>query len=115
MHEAEKVLDMIIKARRHTTKVLQPRPESFDLPAATVTAQSAPVLSGRLDPIRLVRRDHLDACGRQLDIERVAVISPVADQSLWKLAGKTLSENIADKGDFMRRSTRRVGGAEVGP
>jgi hypothetical protein len=110
MHEAEKVLDMIIKARRHAAKVLQPRPEPLDLPTTTVTAQSAPVLCRRLDPVRLVRRDHLDAPARQFSIERVAVISLVADQPLRKLSGKTLSENISDKGDFMRRSTRRVGG-----
>ncbi len=37
-------------------------------------------------------------------------LSAVADQSLWELSGKALSKNISDKGDFMRRSTRRVGG-----
>lgn len=78
MHEAERVLDMIINARRHTTKVLPPRPEPLDFPAATVAAQSAPVLSERLDPVRLVRRDYLDAPARQLNLERVAVISLVA-------------------------------------
>ena len=101
---------MVIEARCHATKVVQPRPQPLNLPAATVAAQSASVLGRRLDPIRLVRRDQLDACGRQLNIKRVAIISSVADQSLWTLFGKTLSENISDKGGLMRRSTRRVGG-----
>jgi hypothetical protein len=101
---------MIIEARCHAAKVLQPRPQSFDFPAATVAAQRAPILCRRPDPIRFVRRDHLNACSCQFNIERIAIISPVADQSLWTLLGKTLSENISDKGDFMRRSTRRVGG-----
>ena len=101
---------MIIKTGRHTTKVLQPRPQSLDLPSATVPAQRPPVLCGRLHPIRLVWRNQLDAALGKLRIQRVRVISFIPDQSFGLLGGKTLKESFSDKSDFMRRSRRRVNG-----
>jgi hypothetical protein len=101
---------MIIKACRHTAEVLQPRPQPLDLPAALVAAQLPPVLRRRLLPVRPVRRDQLDAPLGQLRVERVGVISLIADQALGLFGDKTLNESFADKGDFMRRSRRRVDG-----
>ena len=65
MHEAEKVLDMIIKACFHTAKILQPRSQPPHLPAATVATQGPLVLRGRLRPVRLVGRNQLDAAFSQ--------------------------------------------------
>ncbi|HEX8129800.1 MAG TPA: hypothetical protein VF527_11920 [Pyrinomonadaceae bacterium] len=110
MHEAEKVLDMIIKARRHSTKVLQPRSEPFDLPAAAVAAQTPPVLRRGLLPVRPVRRNQLNAAPGKFRIQRVGVVSLVADQPFGLPGDKTLKESFSDKGDFMRRSTGRVDG-----
>jgi hypothetical protein len=82
VNEAEVVLGVVLKAGRHAAEVLEPREESFDLPAAAVAAQGPPVLRRRPPPVTAVRGDHLDACSGQLGVERVRVISLVADQSL---------------------------------
>ena len=110
MHEAEKVLDMIIKARRHSTKVLQPRPQPLDLPTATVAAQLPAILRRRFLSVRPVRRDQLNAALGKFRIQRVGVVSLIANQSSGLLGDKTLKESFSDKGDFMRRSRRRVDG-----
>src|SRR3982750_621518 len=110
MHEAEKILDVVIEACRDAPEVLKPRVEPLDLPAATVAAQLPPVLRRRLLPIPAVRRDQLDAAFGQLRVERVGVVSLVADQAFGPPGDKTLKESLADKGDFMRASRRRVDG-----
>jgi len=89
---------------------LQPRPQPLDLPAAAVAAQCPPVLRRRFRPVRLVRRDQLDAALGQLCVQRIGVVSLIPDQSFGLLGGKTLKESLSDKGDFMRRSRRRVDG-----
>src|SRR5437868_12479560 len=110
MHEAEKVLDMVIKARCHAAKVLQPRPQPLDLPAAMVATQCSPVLRRRFLPVRAVRRDQLNTAHGEFQVERVGVISLVADQACGLSGDKTLKESFSDKGAFMRRSRRRVDG-----
>ncbi len=101
---------MIIKARCHAAKVLQPRPQPFDLPAAAVAAQLPAVLRCRFLSVRPVRRDQLDAAFSKLGVEWIGVVSLVADQACGLLGDKTLKQSFADKGDFMRRSRRRVDG-----
>ena len=110
MHEAEKVLDMIIKARCHAAKVLQPRPQPFNLPSAFVATQLSAVLRRRFLPVRPVRRNHLDATCGKFRVKWVGVVSLVADQACGPFGDKTLKQSLADKGDFMRRSRRRVDG-----
>lgn len=61
MYEAEEVLDIIIKARRDVAEVLQLCVKTSDFPVATIAAQSPAALRRRLDPVRLARRDQLDA------------------------------------------------------
>jgi len=101
---------MIIKARCHSAKVLQPRPEPLDLPAAAVAAQLPPVLRWHFLPVRPVRRDQLNAAFSQFQVERVGVVSLIANQSFRLLGDKTVKQSFSDKGDFMRRSRRRVNG-----
>ncbi len=101
---------MKIKASRNSTKVKEPRPEAFYLPAALVASEHSSVLRHRLDSIRFVRRDHLNAKLSQLSIQHVRVVSAVANQALRLLNSETLLKSLSDKGDFMRRSTLRVDG-----
>jgi len=101
---------MKVEAHRDAAEVLEPREQPLDLPAAAVAPQLPPVLRPRLLPVRLVRRDQLDALPSKLRVERVGVISLVADQSFGSLSGKNLGESAFDKGDFMRASRRRVDG-----
>ena len=104
MHEAEVVLDVIVKARRHAAEVLKPRVQPLDLPPAFVAPQLPPVLRPRLLAVRAVRRDQFDAALGQFGVERVGVVSLIADQPSGLPGGKTLKESFADKGDFMRAS-----------
>lgn len=101
---------MKVEAHRDPTKVLKPREQSLDLPSSFVAAKFPAVLRRCFLPVRLVRRDHLNALFGQRFIQRVGVVSLVADQSFGSLSGKNLSESFSDKGDFMRRSRRRVDG-----
>jgi len=59
------------------------REEALDDSAAPVTPERAAIL--RLGPhaVAAVRRDHLDARAGEFSVERVAVVSAVADQPLW--------------------------------
>src|SRR2546423_14693836 len=110
MHEPEEVLDVIVEARRHAAEVLKPCVQPLDLPAALVAPQLPAVLRPRLLPVRAVRRDQLDAARGQLGVERVGVVSLVADQSVRLSGDETLNESFSDKGDFIRASRRRVDG-----
>ena len=110
MNKAEIVLVMKIKAHRNSSKVLKPREQPFDLPTAFVAAQDSTVLCRRFLPVRLMRRNHLDALLLKFCVERVTIIGFVANQSLRLFMGKNLSESFSDKGDFMRASRRRVNG-----
>lgn len=101
---------MIIKARCHTTKVLQPCPQPLDLPTATVAAQLPAVLCPSLLPVRPVRGNQLNTASGKFQVERVGVVSLIANQSLRLFGDKTLKESFSNKGDFMRRSRRRVDG-----
>ncbi len=101
---------MVVEARRHTTKVLQPRPQSLDLPATFVAPQLPPVLGRGFLPVRPVRRDQLNAACGEFRVERVGVVSFIPDQTFRLCEDETLNESFSDKGDFMRASRRRVDG-----
>ena len=89
--------------------VLQPSEQTLYLPAAAAAEHPA-VLDCELGSPAPVGRDHLDALGSELSVERVAVVGFVADQALWSPSNKTLLQSCLDKGDFSRASTRRVDG-----
>ena len=89
---------------------MQPRKQSLNFPAAFVAAQHSAVLRSCFLPIRLVRRNHLDALRAQLCIQPVRIVSLISDQSAGPLGGKTLEQSFSDKGDFMRRSRLCVNG-----
>ncbi len=101
---------MIIEANQNTAEILQPRKQAFYLPASFVTSQFASVLRFYLLAIGFMRRDQLGFKLCQLFIERIRIISLIADQSDRSLVGKTRKQSLFDKSDFMRRSTFRVDG-----
>lgn len=80
MQHAEKVVDVTFPAGDEAPEVVQPRKEAFDLPAPTRTPQASAVLRDVAPPTPM-RRDHLDAVGRHQElVERVAVVTAIADQ-----------------------------------
>src|SRR2546421_12208807 len=98
MHKTKKVLSLILVAHNQAAKVLQPREQPLHLPSSPVAPKFSAILRGSLLPIPLVRRDHFDSSLSQALIERVRVISLIADQPLRLPAGKVLSESVCDKG-----------------
>ena len=75
MNEPKINLIMKVEASSNPPKLLQPRKQPLDFPAALVTAQRSAVLRRGFLPVRFVRRDHLNALLPQLLVERIRVIS----------------------------------------
>ena len=70
---------MAFVAGHESAEVLQPGEEAFNLPAATVAPELAPILFV-VAPRAPIGRDELDAAFSELGIELVAVVAFVADQ-----------------------------------
>jgi len=110
MYETQEILDMIFVAGHQSTEVVQPREQSLDFPAMSVSAQLATILSSDSDAIALMRGDHVDTLRPKLGIQPITVVGAVADQSLGSDCDKALLKRSFDKGDFMRRSRRCLDG-----
>ena len=91
------------------TEVLQPSEQPLNLPAAAVAPQRAPVL--RFGTFLPVWSDHFNAPVHfQLGIKLVAVVSLVADKTLWKFIGKGSIQRVLHQGHLMRRRACHVKG-----
>ena len=101
---------MIIESNKNSTEILQPCQKSLDLPTPFVAAQFSAVLRLLAFAIRLMRRDHLGFKRGKTFIQRIGIVSFVADQPFGTLVGKTRTQSLLDKSDFMRRSRFRVDG-----
>src|SRR5687768_16445190 len=101
---------MIIKPNQYATEILQPGKQALDFPTSFVAAKLSTVLRFGSLAIRFMRRDQLGFKLGKAFIERIRVISFVADQLSRSFVGKTRKQSLLDKSDFMRRSTFRVDG-----
>lgn len=101
---------MIFITHDYSSKVLQPRKQTLDLPASFVAAKFSAVLRLRLLSIGFVRRNQLDVQFFQLFVERIRIICFVADYSARSLIGKAFCDGAFGEFDFVRRSTCRVNG-----
>src|ERR1044071_40656 len=110
MHETQIVLGVVIKPCRDPAKVMQPGEQPLHFPSSAITTQRTTVLRRWLAAPGSMRSNHLDPRTGQFFIERVRVISLVADQTIRQFFGKGLKQSLCDKGDFMRRSRLRVDG-----
>ncbi len=110
MNKAKIIIIKIVEARSNSAKVLQPCNQAFDLPPTFVTPQGSAVLCWCFQTVRLVRRDHLNAFFFEFRIQRVGVIRLVANQLCGLFTSETRRKSVSDKSDFMRASTRCVGG-----
>ena len=102
LNEAEEVFDVVFPSRDESAVVLHPCEDSLDLPSAPVTPQRSAIL-GLLFAVGSVGRDHLDAVllGQRL-IERVGIVSLVADQSFGHLVEEASGQNSFHKLAFGR-------------
>ena len=110
MHKAEIVLVMILVAHHHAAEVLQPRKQPLHFPSPLVSPSGRPSCVGAFFRFGL--------CGAIISMpaspsssssgSESYALSPINRSGL--LVGKTLSDSLCDKSDFMRRSRRRVDG-----
>ena len=83
-------------------RVLEPRKEALDLPAAPVPSKRPAVL-GEVDPVAAVRGDQLDPAIGEHAVEPVAVIGGIADQALRVVGEKAGVQRLRDEPGFVRR------------
>src|SRR5271166_3575598 len=105
LYHPEEVLWVVFPANDDATKVMKPREQAFDLPAATVATQCAAVLCGFFASRAFVRSDQLHTEPlANVCVQRVAVVSAVADQALGSFREEAVFEGGSDEFCFMRRS-----------
>jgi hypothetical protein len=111
LHHPEEILWVVFPANDCATKVMKPSKQALDLPTAAISTQTAPVLSCGGHARKFVRRDELHAVAF-LDalVQRIAVVSAVADHALGSLLEEAVLECGFDEFCFMRRSAGHVHG-----
>lgn len=110
MNKAKIILSQVLEPRGYPPEVLQPRDQPLDSPATLIAPQLPPILRRCFPTVSSMRSDQFNALALQLVIKRVRVISLIAYQASGALSRETRLKSLSDKGDFVRRSTRRVGG-----
>jgi hypothetical protein len=109
LEKAEEVLSLPLPASDQTALAQEPGEEPLDAPAVAVAAQLPAILSLVL-PRGQVRRDHLDAHGRQFGVEPIAVVGLVADEFLRQRLDEAGLQGFNDKPLFMSLTTRNPNG-----
>ena len=105
MEHRKEVFGIVFPTSNKSSRVVQPGKKSLDLPTATVTAQRAAILGGRVYAAHVVGSDQLDAVAiAQSLIQPFAVIGAVAKQPLRGFRQEALLERGFDEFRFMRRS-----------
>jgi hypothetical protein len=112
LDHGEEIFRVIFPSHHNATKIMKPREQAFDLPAAAaVAAQGATVLGCWLAAVLAVRRDQMHTQGvAQALIQRITVISFVADQSRGSFWGESLLESGFDEDGFIWSSAGQVHG-----
>src|ERR1700676_2847782 len=105
LDQCEEVGLVIFPAGDQATEVMQPGKQSFDFPASAVAPEFTPVLGSGLAAVDLVRRDQFDSVllGQVL-VERIAVVSAVADHTFGRRRREALLDSGFDESSFMWRS-----------
>src|SRR3981189_2105121 len=86
LQHAEEVLDVILPAGDQTPGVVEPGEEALDPPAPSTAAERAAILRPWPAAVALVCRNHLDPVPvAEQEVERIAVVPPIADQSRGEL------------------------------
>ena len=102
--EAEEVFDVILPSGDKAAEAVHPREEPLHLPAFSISAQFAPILSSAFAPTP-VGRDHLDAVFLlEPAVERVRVVGLVANETGGELIEEASGQNVLHKLALGRRS-----------
>jgi hypothetical protein len=111
LEHAEEVGLLIFPAADQAAEVMKPGEKAFDFPATAVPAQLAPVLGALAVAIVLVGRDEPNTVFLpEAVVERIAVVSAVADQASWFGSREALLDGSFDELRFMRRSAGDAAG-----
>ena len=101
------MLWIVIPSDHNSSEVVKPGKQAFDLPAALVTTERAPILGRRIFaiPYQPMGRDHLDPSFlAEPLIEAIAIVGLVADHSFRLGLGEAGIKRFLDERDFMWRS-----------
>jgi hypothetical protein len=105
VNKAEEVFDVILPPIHEATEVMHPCKEPFHFPSSAIAAQAATVLRIVLSAAA-VGSDHLDAVlGGEFFVERVRVVSFVANESFWEFVEEASGQNIFHKSALGWRSS----------
>ena len=111
LNHSEEIFRVVLPANDEASIVVKPSEQALDLPAAAVAAQRATVLRDWLTAVPAVWRDQLHAKSfLQALVERIAVVSFVADQSRGSLLEESSLEGGFDERDFIWPSAGQVHG-----
>ena len=106
----EEVVRVTLPAGDDAAEVVEPSEEALDFPAPTFPAQRPAILGFRATN-GVMGRDQFDVVfGREVVVEPVAVVRPVADQPRREIFEEARGEGGVDEGDFMWRSAGHVDG-----
>ena len=111
LNHPEEILWVIFPANDDATKIMKPGEQALDFPATPVTTQDAAVLRRGFASGGTVRSNqlHTEALAN-LHVQRIAVVSAVADHALGSFGKEALFERGFDELCFMRRSAGHVHG-----
>src|ERR1700680_5241432 len=111
LNHPEEILWVVLPANDDATIIMEPSKQTLDFPATAVAAQRAAVLGNWSAAVPAVRRDqlHMELFAYAL-IQRIAIVSFIADQSLRRLAKESAHERGFDERGFIRRSAAHVHG-----
>ena len=111
LHHPQKIFWVVFPANDHATKIMKPREQAFDFPAATIAPQRTTVLGDRFAAIPSMWSDqrHSEFLA-DLSVQRVAIVGFISNQSLRCLAQESSLESGLDEGRFIWRSADHVHG-----
>ena len=111
LDHGEEIGFVIFPARDQSAEVVQPGEQTLDFPAAAVAAQFATILRCFPRAGGFVRCNQMNAVlFFQTLVQRIAVVSAVADHSFWGGLREALFDGGLDELRFMRRSAGDAAG-----
>jgi hypothetical protein len=111
LHHSKEILWVVFPANDDAPKIMKPREQTLDFPAAPVTTQYAAVLRWGIASSAFVGSHQLHAEAlANLHIQSVTVVRTVADQALGSFRKEASLKRGFDEPCFMRRSARHVHG-----
>src|SRR5580658_8987466 len=111
LNHPEEILWVVLPANDDATVIMEPSEQTLDLPATTVAAQHPAVLRRFSVSRGAVRRNQLNTKTlANLGVQRIAVVSAIADQPLGSFGEEAPLDGGFDESCFMRRSAGHVHG-----